>query len=517
MLSSDNESNSLPVLPSESEGLVQSALDALSAHIVLLDDEGTIIGTNSAWRRFADGNGYNHANYGMGTNYLSVCDASRGRDSEESSPVATGIRRVMQRMEDEFYLEYPCHSPDEKRWFVMHVTRFDWHGRMRLVVAHQNVTELKMVQLKLNENRAHLEAIVNSVGNGILTVNNVGNIERINPAAAAMFGYAPQEIIGHPLNLLFGEPNNKLSYHSLIKLVQEHRDEEWVGRQVDGTLFPMSFVLTELRGTRRWYTAVIQDLTDRKKMEAEILENERISLALAKERELREYKNRFISVMSHELRTPLSSILLSSDLLKQYADVAPKEERDLFIDNIHVQVGHMTTMVQDMLALNRAESRELDFTPQQVDYMGFVRQIVEEYKLTTQSHCFELTRDGDRNQIEQSLNFLLDTKLMRQVVTNLISNGIKYSDPGCTVYVDLALRSDEVVLCIRDEGCGIPEEDLPLLFQPFHRGGNVNEVPGTGLGLSIVKHIIELHGGTISVESVLDQGSTFTVRLPVAA
>jgi PAS domain S-box-containing protein len=501
----------------ESEGLVQAALDALSAHIVLLDDEGVIIGVNSAWRRFADRNGFRLPNYGVGTNYLSVCETSLGLDSEEAGPVAKGMRRVMQRLEDDFYMEYPCHSAEEKRWFVMHVTRFDWHGRTRLVVAHQNVTELKMVQIKLNESRAHLEAIVNSAGNGILTVNNVGNIERVNPAAATMFGYAPQELIGRPLNLLFGEPNHTQNYRQLIKSLQENPDEEWVGRQVDGTLFPMSFVITELRGTRRWYTAVIQDLTDRKRMEAEMLENERISLALAKERELRDYKNRFISVMSHELRTPLSSILLSSDLLKQYADVAPKEERDLFIDNIHTQVGYMTTMVKDMLALNRAEAKELDFVPQDVDFMKFVREIIEEYRLTTQSHCFELTRDGCKEQIEKVLMSSVDQKLMRQVITNLISNGIKYSDPGHSIFVDLSLSEKQMIVTIRDEGFGIPEEDLPLLFQPFHRGGNVNDVPGTGLGLSIVKHIIELHGGSIHVQSALDEGSVFTLMLPVAA
>jgi two-component system sensor kinase FixL len=517
MLFSDNKSStgSTQSLPPQPEGLIQAALDALSAHIVLLDDEGTIIGVNSAWRRFADGNGYSQANYGIGTNYLDICDTSHGRDSEEAKPVAAGIRRVMQRLQDEFHLEYPCHSPDEKRWFVLHVTHFDWHGRVRLVVAHQNVTELKKVQIKLNESHAHLEAVVNSVGNGILTVDNVGNIERINPSALAMFGYAPQEIIGRPLNILFGEPSNSLGYRELIKLLLEHPDEEWVGREVDGTLFPMSFILTELRSNRRWYTAVIQDLTERKKIEAELLEKERISGALAKERELRDYKNRFISVMSHELRTPLSSILLSSDLLKQYAEVASKEERDQFIDNIHTQVGYMTTMVKDMLALNRAEAHELDFAPKQIDLMDFVRQIVEEYKLTTQSHCFEMTRDSSPRNVAQSMSIALDQKLMRQVITNLITNGIKYSDPGSKISIDVSLQDDQAIVCIRDEGCGIPEEDLPLLFQPFHRAGNVGEVPGTGLGLSIVKHIVEMHDGSVHVESALNQGSVFTVMLPM--
>lgn len=512
-----SKSNSPAISSSQPDELVQAALDALSAHIALLDNDGRIVGVNAAWRRFADRNSFGNTDYGMGSNYLGICDTSRGRAAEEAGPVAIGIRRVIQGLDEEFTLEYPCHSPAEKRWFVLRVTRFDWYGQPRVVVAHQNVTDLKMVQIKLNESRAHLEAIFNSAGNGIVTVNNIGNLETINPTAARMFGYRPYELIGKPLNTLFGEPNDTLSYRSLIKLLQERPDDEWVGRQVDGSLFPMSFTLTELRGSRRWYTAVIQDLTDRKRMEAEILEKERISLALAKERELRDYKNRFISVMSHELRTPLSSILLSSDLLKQYADVASKEERDLFIDNIHTQVGHMTTMVKDMLALNRAEAHELDFAPQQVDLMGFVSQIVEEYKLTTQSHCFELTRDGVEHRVDEPLDFVIDHKLMRQVITNLISNGVKYSRQGCTIYVDVSVKNAQVELCIRDEGCGIPEEDIPLLFQPFHRASNVNDIPGTGLGLSIVRHIIELHGGSIRVDSLLDHGSAFTVTLPVAA
>ncbi len=513
MVYSGNPSLSSP--SASPDNMIQAALDAISAHIVMLDETGTIIGINAAWRRFADRNNFKSSDYGLGTNYLAVCDTSYGYSSEEAGLVAAGIRRVIQRLDNEYYLEYACHSPTEKRWFELRVTHFEWQGQMRLIVAHHNITDLKLVQNRLQDNQARLEAILNSVANGILTVNSAGNLESVNPAAAEMFGYTPDELTCQPLNLLFGEPHSQTGHRQLIQLLKQQPNAEWVGVQRDGTLFPMSFIMTELPGNHRWHVAIIQDLTDRKRMEAEMFENERISLALAKERELRDYKNRFISVMSHELRTPLSSILLSSDLLKMYADVAPKDERDLYIDNIQQQVEHMTTMVRDMLSLNRMESGELEFTPRRSDFMAFISQIVDEYRLTTQTHRFYLTRDGSDVITPQPLEMMFDPKLMRQVITNLISNGVKYSEAETSIRLDLAVSAERLVLCVRDEGYGIPAEDLPRLFHAFHRGGNVADVPGTGLGLSIVKQLVELHQGEITVESALQKGSTFTLTLPL--
>src|SRR5262249_11096233 len=143
VLQSDTSAHLLPEFSrSESarsaEQFLQSALDALPAHVAILDEQGVIIGVNRAWRHYAEANGMTTSNYGMGTNYLQICDRATGRNSQEAAIVGRGIREVIAHRRDEFDLEYPCHSPGQRNWFLVQVTRFDWQGRLRLIMAHQN-------------------------------------------------------------------------------------------------------------------------------------------------------------------------------------------------------------------------------------------------------------------------------------------------------------------------------------------------------------------------------------------
>ncbi len=489
---------------------VQSTLDALSAHIAILDESGTIIGINNAWRRFAIENEYPSADYAIGINYLAVCDNASGRSSREAPLVAQAIRDILAGRIEEYYLEYPCHSPTTKRWFIAHITRFLWEGQPRLIISHQNVTELKQVQIQLDESKKRIEAILNNVANGIVSINARGRLESMNPAALQIFDCVEGDMIGEPLNVLFQAPYNTMPYRQLLATLQSQQHIELVGVRQDGSTFPMYFIISEIYlGTRRFFTGIVQDLTERKRMEAEILEKERISLALDKERELREFKNRFISLMSHELRTPLSSILLSSDLLKLYGDKVPDDERQLYLENINTQVEYLTSLVRDMLEMSRNEMNQLEFAPSRTDLVQLIQSIVEEFRINHESTHNILFSPKMPTLLAQ-----MDIKLIRHAITNLLSNAIKYSPHGSTVRLDLMLRQDTIVLSVTDEGIGIPENDLPLLFEPFHRAGNVDNLPGTGLGLTVVKQSVELHGGEVRVESVQDKGTRFDLCLP---
>ena len=145
----------------EAERFVKSALDALSAHVAILDESGRIIGVNSAWQKFAEDNGFRDTtNYGVGMNYIQICDNATRHNSKDAPMVAMGIRDIIAGSLSEFEMEYPCHSPVERRWFVVRVSRFDWYGEPRLIVAHQNVTELKQVQIELAESKKRIEAIM---------------------------------------------------------------------------------------------------------------------------------------------------------------------------------------------------------------------------------------------------------------------------------------------------------------------------------------------------------------------
>jgi signal transduction histidine kinase len=157
------------------------------------------------------------------------------------------------------------------------------------------------------------------------------------------------------------------------------------------------------------------------------------------------------------------------------------------------------------------ESGRVDFNPVALDLADFCREIVYEFRgASGKSHDLIYTPEGNASLV------LLDEKLIRQLLTNLLSNAIKYSPKGGEIRVDLVCKADETILCVKDNGIGIPEEDRARLFESFHRAANVGTVSGTGLGLTIAKRAVELHGGEISFESKDGLGTTFTVVIPNA-
>lgn len=510
MLQTDFSASQNPQRLQQAEQFVQSTLDGLSAHIAILDETGKIIAVNSAWRRFADQNQLMSQNYCIGTNYLRVCESATGVHSREGTQVARAIRDILAGRIEDFYLEYPCHSKTLKRWFIVHITRFTWDGSTRLIVAHQNITELKLNQLELEESRKRIEAILNNVANGIVSISARGKLESINPAAANIFGYSKDALIGEPLGVLMAEPYRSLPPRRLMETLNEERNRELIGQRRDGSQFPMFIAISEIHhGNRRFYTGIIHDLTERKRMEAEIFEKERLALELEKERELREFKSRFIGLMSHELRTPLSSIMLSSDLLKLYGDRVPLHEKQQYLENINTQVEYLTTLVRDMVAMSNADVNQVNFSPKRADLVALCEQIIDEYRM-----AYRETHDLRLETCAPRLQAFIDIKLMRQVLNNLIANSIKYSAHGSQVVLSLELDGEIVVIRVSDNGIGIPPEDIPLLFEPFHRARNVQNLPGTGLGLAVVKQSIDLHRGEITVDSQPDVGTVFTIRLP---
>lgn len=496
----------------EAEGFVRAALNALSAHIAILDENGVILAVNDAWRQFADGGGFSGQAYGVGANYLAACETAA---TDDARAAARGIRQVLDQTASEFYLEYPCHSASERRWFVMRVTRFEWRGLARLIVAHQNVTELKRVQIELAESSARVQAIVNNVVDGIITTDHEGIIDMLNPAAAHIFGCDhPGDLIGQGFAALLDERSvgGDKDYMAALTVAADNQGREIVGRRCDGTLFPMYIAMTRLQTAgRTMYTGIVQDITERKRFQAELLDKERLNVALEKERELRLLKDRFISVMSHELRTPLTAIQLAADMLRKYGDRATEAEKRESLETIEAQVRNLSELVADVMSISKAEFMGERLNLETLDLETYLRDILESLSFA-HHRTHRLVFTGVDRRVEARV----DRKLLRRALDNLLNNAIKYSPAGGEVRLSLALDGDEAVIRISDQGIGIPPADLPRLFEPFHRAANVERLPGTGLGLVIAKQAVEMHGGSISVESAAGQGTVFIVRLPLA-
>lgn len=177
----------------DSKDFAFSTIDALNAHICVLDEAGTILAVNQAWRDFHQANFPGHTIQDIGINYLSVCDASSGPYAEEASLMADGIRSVLAGERDIYSIEYPCHSPDEDRWFNALVTRFHSDSR-HVVIAHENITERKRAEAALRESQAKLQAILDSSAVGIAWADPRGVIEYINPMFTTLFGYTSADV-----------------------------------------------------------------------------------------------------------------------------------------------------------------------------------------------------------------------------------------------------------------------------------------------------------------------------------
>jgi len=248
--------------------------------------------------------------------------------------------------------------------------------------------------------------------------------------------------------------------------------------------------------------AIMRDITERKRHE------EDMTNALEKEKQLNELKSRFVVMTSHEFRTPLATILSSTELIEHYGHKWSEEKRHQYLQKIQASVKHMTNLLNDVLVLGKAEAGKLEFAPSAIAIESFCRELVEEVQLTTSSHKIAFAVKKPCSTVH------LDEKLLRHILTNLLSNAIKYS-PGCDrVDFEIVDRSQKIAFRIRDYGIGIPQDEQEKLFDSFHRASNVGNISGTGLGLAIVKKSVDLHGGTIEINSQIGEGTTFLVTIP---
>ena len=252
---------------------------------------------------------------------------------------------------------------------------------------------------------------------------------------------------------------------------------------------------------RRLIQVVVSDITERKRAEDKL-------------RETMELKSQFISTVSHELRTPLTCIKEAVEVVLEGVAGEISDKQRHFLDIVKRNIERLAMLINDVLDFQRLESGRSKIEIKENDIREVVKSIEETLSLVAKQKGLNFIVELDGNLPRA----WFDSNKMIQVLTNLISNSIKFTPIGGSVTVAILRQGDELVMRIRDTGMGIPKEAIPKIFDRFYRVSRPGkEIQGTGLGLSIVSKIVDLHHGRIEVESEIDKGTTFTVFIPLDA
>jgi len=231
---------------------------------------------------------------------------------------------------------------------------------------------------------------------------------------------------------------------------------------------------------------------------------------LQKQVEINELRSNFISMISHEYRTPLQAVLLSAEILQKHYDRLTPEQRDMQYRRIARAVEDMATMLDNVILYNRLSRASERVNFETVKVKPYFEGVLRDFELYYHDKAKIVSKTKFKVQEAK-----VEQRLLQLILSNLISNAIKYSRSEPVVEIEVEVRKDSIKLVIADNGIGIPEEELPLVFEPFYRGKNTKLIAGTGLGLSIVKNSVDLLGGQISVESKLNEGTKFTIEIPI--
>jgi len=410
-----------------------------------------------------------------------------------------------------------------------------------LTISFFNLDNIDYIRVNnvIMESSKLLYSIINTAIDGILTIDQHGNIESINPSACLIFGYSQSEVIGKNISMLMPQPDRS-KHDGYLSHYQETGEKRVIGKgrevrglRKDGSTFPFRLAVNEVRyDDRIIYTGFVHDLSRQKEAEEKLadytveLENlvddrtrtlkklldslkcakEEVSLSLEKEKELNHMKSRFVSMASHEFRTPLSSIQLSALLIEKYSIDCNDIRIFKHIDKIKSAVCNLTTILDDFLSLEKLEAGKVTVSFTTFSIVTLSEEVAEEMQLIAKDEQNIIYQhSGLENMV------YLDLNLIRNCMINLLSNAIKYSGEHTFIEFNTEINDKYCLVTIKDNGIGIPYDDQKVLFEPFFRAHNTGTIPGTGLGLNIVLRYAKLMGGTLCFTSKVNEGTSFTL------
>jgi PAS domain S-box-containing protein len=366
----------------------------------------------------------------------------------------------------------------------------------------------KQTEQALRESEAKYRQLLDRTGGAVAMFDAEWNLTYINDRFCEISGYRREELMGmgywrmldpeRQRIMLDTRQDRSRGESTTYELQLIHKDGSPRTLLVNGT------PLLDRNGLPAGSFSISVDITAQKHAE------DALRRALQREQELGSLKTQFVSTTSHEFRTPLAVINAVTETLLKYRDRLAPDQVDERLQKIRGQVAHLRQIMDGVLQLAKIQAGRMDFKPEIGDLGLLCVAVIEEINTMLEAE--------DRIHYHaptESIEMVFDRRLMRQILINLLSNALKYSAEDQPVEFTLERMDDAVMLRVQDHGIGIPAANLPNIFEPFHRASNVGTIPGTGLGMPIVKESVQLHNGTISLDSEEGYGTLVTIVMPL--
>jgi PAS domain S-box-containing protein len=370
-----------------------------------------------------------------------------------------------------------------------------------------DITVLKMALEALRQSEQQYRHLIEQAFEGIIVLTD-GRPSLINDSACDLLGFTREELQRHRLSELI-HPDDMLRIlkardelmtgnRGLAEFRIRHKEGHWIS--VEGSAVQLDDGQLQI---------ALRDVTDRTQAAQAALEQQRLRAELEKEQAINKLKTQLMRRIAHEFRTPLATMRSASDMLTDYAAQLTVEQQHERLRVIQSEITRLTVMLDDIAEAVRTSFTALAFQPQPVNLNHLCQRLIDDLRATRAANHQLIYTVESADHVAEG-----DEKILETVIGNLLSNAIKYSPPQSQVELRLSSTDDQVVVQVKDEGIGIPPEDLEFIFEPFYRGGNFGQISGIGLGLTIVRDGVEAHSGRIEVSSAPGQGTSFTLRLP---
>lgn len=414
-----------------------------------------------------------------------------------------------------------------------------------------------MLKNRFFENKNVFNVLFEAASEGIIVVNSSQDIIAANSAAERMFGYQQGELEGKPLDILIPQRYHAQHVHHFEHFL-EHSERRSMGHgrdlfgvkksgqnfpveaglnpfKIDGEEYVMSLIIdiTVRKETQRQIKELNTQLEDKIKVRTQELQHtvqqlkslnldleeeikkrkaaeKKIKRALQKEKELNELKTKFLSLVSHEFKTPLSGILTSATLTEKYTKEEQQEKREKHLVTIRNKVHYLNNILNDFLSIERLESGNGQYKYTSFSLKRLINEVVYNANVTL--------KNGQEILYPQDMEDMMlyqDEKIIELILSNLLSNAVKYSPEDTTISFDYTISNKTIIFEVQDQGIGIPEKDQKHIFERYFRAENAVLNQGTGIGLNIAKTHLENLGGNISFVSKENEGTKFTVELPI--